>query len=297
MNGHVFQCFNEGGDKNEFVKTVEALHEYIAKKITYPGDMWNLTMELTEPTVPEPDEITEKEMEDSPFKKAVWTKEVSSYVVRREQLKQNMRAVSAVIWGQCSEAMRAKLKAHEDYKEKYTKADCVWLLSTIRATMLRFEGHHYIFLALQDALTSICNHRQNDTDLPTYRAEFENLVEAYESYGGEYGRSTKLQGMIEEIDGVRQLSDEEKSMRAHNRAVALKFIQGADRRLYGQLWVSLQNNYSLNLKQYPRDQTDAYTMLLNYVPPESTPNVELGRLQTTPSDRQILVPMLQRYPT
>ena len=98
MNGHVFQCFNEGSDKNEFTKTVEALHEYIAKKLTYPGDMWNLTMELTEPVVPEPDKITEKEMEDDPFKKAVWTKEVSSYVVvRREQLKQNMRAVSAVI--------------------------------------------------------------------------------------------------------------------------------------------------------------------------------------------------------
>jgi hypothetical protein len=96
MNGHVFQCFNEGSDKNEFAKTVEALSEYIAKKITYPGDMWNLTNDLTEPVVPQPDRITEDEMLDNPFKKAVFAKEISSYVVRREQLKQNMRAVSAV---------------------------------------------------------------------------------------------------------------------------------------------------------------------------------------------------------
>lgn len=128
MNGHVFQCPNEGSDKNEFTKTIEALHEYIAKKILYPGDMWNLTTELTEPEVPEPDEITEEEMEQSPFKKAVWAKLVSSYVVRCEQLKQNKRALSAVIMGQCSDAMKAKLKSNAEFKMRYTNADCVWLL-------------------------------------------------------------------------------------------------------------------------------------------------------------------------
>ena len=183
MNGHVFQCFNEGSDKNEFTKTVEALHEYIAKKLTYPGDLWSLTTELTEPKVPEPARVSEKDLEDDHFLKAVWTKEVSSYVTRCEQLKQNMRAVSAVVLGQCSDAMKAKLKAHTEFKEQYTKADCVWLLITIRATKLKFEGHQYIFLGLQDALTAICNHRQGDNNLTTYRAELENLVQAYEMYG------------------------------------------------------------------------------------------------------------------
>jgi hypothetical protein len=39
MNGHVFQCFNECEDKKQFSKTVEALGEYIAKRLKYPGDM------------------------------------------------------------------------------------------------------------------------------------------------------------------------------------------------------------------------------------------------------------------
>jgi hypothetical protein len=38
MNGHVFQCFSEGSNKNEFTKTVKVLHEYIAKKLMYPSD-------------------------------------------------------------------------------------------------------------------------------------------------------------------------------------------------------------------------------------------------------------------
>jgi hypothetical protein len=46
MNGHVFQCFNKCEDKKLFSKTVEALGEYIAKKLKYPGDMVSLTKDF-----------------------------------------------------------------------------------------------------------------------------------------------------------------------------------------------------------------------------------------------------------
>ncbi len=67
MDTYVFQCYNEGSNKSEFTKTVKALHEYTAKKLTYPGDMWNLTTKLTELVVPEPKQITEQEMQDDFF--------------------------------------------------------------------------------------------------------------------------------------------------------------------------------------------------------------------------------------
>jgi hypothetical protein len=54
MHGHVFQCFNECDNKKQFSKTVEAVGEYIAKKLKYPGDMDSLTKDLTLPTIPEP---------------------------------------------------------------------------------------------------------------------------------------------------------------------------------------------------------------------------------------------------
>ena len=69
------------------------------------------------------------------------------------------------------------------------------------------------------------------------------------------------------LEDIPVLSDEIKSTKAHNRAVALKFLQGADRRLYGVFWVHLQNNFSLGVNQYPSDLTEVYTMSLNYVPP------------------------------
>ena len=285
MNGHVFQCPNEGGLKNEFKKTVEALHEYISKKITYPGDMWNLTMELKEPEVVAPDStMTEVELASAdPFKKAVWAKQVINYVTRTEQLEHNKRAVFAVIMGQCSDAMKAKVRAHADFRAKNSKGDCVWLLTTIRATMLKFETHQYLVVALRDAHAAISSHRQGDNDLTTYRNELENLVEAYEEYGGSYGRSRELMDKIEGWEGSSNLTNKEKSQKAHDRSVAVQFLYGADKRQYGTLWVNLQNNFAMNLKQYPADLTAAYQMLLNHVPPRGheTPRTPKGNSPNT----------------
>ena len=59
MNGHVFQCFNEGIGQNQFAKTVESLGEYIAENFKYPGDMMSLTKELKALAVKEPLEMLE----------------------------------------------------------------------------------------------------------------------------------------------------------------------------------------------------------------------------------------------
>jgi hypothetical protein len=191
--------------------------------------------------------------------------------------------MSAVVLGQCSNAMKAKLKVHTEFKERYAKANCVWLLVTIRATMLKFEGHQYIFLGLQDVLTAICNHQQGDNNLTTYRAELESLVQADKMYGGKFSRSAKLMDKIEDLEGSTGLTTSEKSTKAHDRAVALKFLQGADKRMCGTLWVSMQNNYSLGLKQYPTNLTEAYTTLLNYIPQKNS-DLQQQPTKNTPTD-------------
>ena len=39
MNGHVFECFDEQGDRKQFTKTLEALGEYAKKNVRYPEDL------------------------------------------------------------------------------------------------------------------------------------------------------------------------------------------------------------------------------------------------------------------
>ena len=79
MNGHVFQCFNKCEDKKHFSKTVEALGEYIARKLKYPGDMVSLTKDFVKPEIPKPTELEVSETKRLVI--AIWEKKVSAYFV------------------------------------------------------------------------------------------------------------------------------------------------------------------------------------------------------------------------
>jgi hypothetical protein len=39
MNGHVFESYEERGDRTQFPMTLEALGEYAAKNLKYPKDL------------------------------------------------------------------------------------------------------------------------------------------------------------------------------------------------------------------------------------------------------------------
>ena len=80
-----------------------------------------------------------------------------------------------------------------------------------------------------------------------YREELAVLVEAYEAYGGEYGRSESLMKLADELSDTLGLSTKQKSKLSHDRAVAATFLRGADQRLYGALIIKLKNNFSRGL--------------------------------------------------
>lgn len=129
MNGHVFQTFGESMDKRQFTKTMEALKRYINKQCKHAGDMSEL-FDFKNPTVTEPTDITVDEARDA-IKMLRWTEKTKKYLRREEALKDNLKIVHAVIWGQCSLSLQAKIKQEKDFVSKDKANDCAWLLLQI----------------------------------------------------------------------------------------------------------------------------------------------------------------------
>jgi hypothetical protein len=48
--------------------------------------------------------------------------------VRKTKLKDNVKALYAVVWGQCSDAMKAKIKTSDKYEEERNANNVSWLL-------------------------------------------------------------------------------------------------------------------------------------------------------------------------
>jgi hypothetical protein len=266
MNGHVFQCFNECEDKKQFSKTVEALGEYVAKKLKYLGDMASLTKDFVRPEILKPTELEVSETNRLVI--AVWEKNVSAYCTRTDYLNSNLKTAYAVIWGQCSEAMKAKLTSLDDFETKSHKSDCIWILKELKGITYRFEGQRYIYLSLDDARTTYYAYTQGAKDsISSYVEHFCSLVEVLEHYGGAIGEDPGLLNATAVV--WANADDATKRLKiARDRTLALAFLKRADHRCFGTLWADLENQFSRGNNQYPTGLTAAYSLLVNFKPPK-----------------------------
>ena len=124
MNNHVFQCHGESPDKQQFTKTIEALSGHINKTMDFPKDVASICKNFTTDMIEEPKDLTAAEKE-SDTKKLIWKTKVQTYVRRIEAREKNYQRIFAVIRGQCSNAMKNKLKSLSKYESKSDSNDCV----------------------------------------------------------------------------------------------------------------------------------------------------------------------------
>ena len=131
MNGHVFEGYGESVEKQQYTKTVNALAELISKTMGYPKDIVSICKRFKLNDVKEPEDLTSEE-EKSDTKKLIWKTNVQTYVKRVETQEKNCESIFAIIWGQCSTAVKNKLQSLDDYKTRSDTCDCVWLLEEIK---------------------------------------------------------------------------------------------------------------------------------------------------------------------
>ena len=281
MNGHVFQVFHECNDKRQFTRTLEALEEHFAKTFKHAGDMVVLTRDLKNPSVQEPADLPDEET--SRLKIAIFEKQVAAYVTRCEILKSNLQAAYAIIWGQCSEAMKAKLQGLEKYETSRLACDCAWLLTQIKGIRHKFEEKRYGYASLNDAYTNFYLHRQQpDEPLSDYLHQFKENIDVLEHYGGSVGVDKGSQDLIVKyLDPDVITTSETKKRMSRDRALAIQFLKGADKKRFGNLLIELENQFTRGTDQYPVDVTAAYGMLVSYRGPRQPQNQQQGQSSTS----------------
>ena len=267
MNGHVFECFHEQNDRKQFDKTLEALGEHARKNLKFPEDLTSLfEMTIALPTLTEPaDPIAGANQTQT----LTWNEEVKECVKRTRQLRSNLAMTQTVAWGQCSEAMKAKLKSLDEHLARKAVNDCAWLLEQIRAITLQFDSKRNSFLSLMDARTSFltCQQgRQQTTD--SYLDTLRGWAETIESYGGSV---SEHHGLIDADDEDGNPRDEAtRTALARDKTLAMALVRGADTHRHGTLIMQLANDHAMGVDNYPSDLTAAYALLVNYRTPANS---------------------------
>jgi len=132
MKGNVFQCHGENNSKQQFLTTVGVLDEHINKTFDYPQDVASVckSFEVVQLTIPAnlPKDVYEGDM----ARRMIWETTMKTYIKRTDKMESNLRAIYAIVWGQCSPMMQSKLESLDDYSHRHTACDCVWLLQEIQ---------------------------------------------------------------------------------------------------------------------------------------------------------------------
>ena len=267
MNGHVFECYDEQGDRRQFSKTIEALKIYLPTTMKYPEDLAPLfSPAMLLPKIEFPTNPGDK---PTKLQEAIWNGEMGEYVKRTRALTGNLATGMVVIWGQCSEAMKSKITTSPQYDLKWAQHDCSWLLREIRAITLKFDDKKNPFVSLLEAKMSYLNCKQGSTQTPhEYLEVMKALVDNIEYQGGSVAESYTMvpertpDGDLRDV-GVRQRMARDWSMGAN-------YIRNADTDRYGTLIADLSNQYARGKDEYPKDITAACGMLVNYTAPYNT---------------------------
>ena len=114
--------------------------------------------------------------------RAISTKKIDLYVNRDGILNDNLQKSYSLIFGQCTELLKSKLKSSVNWDAMSSTYDMFTLLEAIKTIIYKFEDQKYLPLSLHNAKTNFYNFRQGTMTNPDYLDKFMNLTDMEESY-------------------------------------------------------------------------------------------------------------------
>jgi hypothetical protein len=289
LKGNVYDIVNTNSSANAFITTTEEIAEFAGRTLKM-GNYVKRSMEqmkmvtVSKPSKPPQDS---KGVVDD-IDQAIYKEEVKSYVIDKKLLESSMQKAYSIIYGQCSDGVRAKIEAMGNHIALSDAGDPIGLLKNIKTVMTNFQTTKYMPHAIYDCKRSLFLYRQDrDTSVPEYHKQFKSLVDVIEYNGGSLGAdhgliASKLKAAGANPDAPTEAQNKAATTEARDTTVACAFILGADKTRFGKLQEDLENAYTQGDDKYPTDLTEAYKLLTNWKQERRTHNPVVRRSDVAP---------------
>ena len=189
MSGYVFDTTSVRNADN-YTKTKNEIARHVGSTSKYGGDLRRTIeketvvtfMKPTRPRlVPAGNTATPDEQYEYEELMDVYREDMKAYVKRKVTLDDNMSRAYEMVWGQCSNQMRAKVEADPGYTTVRDSSDLLGLLKLIKLVSFDFHSQKSRPLGLLEVEKAFKNFRQRpDVTTDNYHEKFIHLVTAYE---------------------------------------------------------------------------------------------------------------------
>ena len=148
LKGHVYDYANPRQAANQYTKTTREICEYVGRMYKYGADAKMALEGLQVPMFTQPEDPPEDATRTAI---RMWEKRIDELVKKETVLEENLKTAFSLIYGQCSDELRAKLESREDHAQVEAMSDSLGLLRNIRTVMFQFQSQCYTPLALHEA--------------------------------------------------------------------------------------------------------------------------------------------------
>jgi hypothetical protein len=219
----------------------------------------------TRPTAPPA--IGEPPTTVDPVEQEIFREKIHIYVKTEAAIETVMKSFYGLIWGQCTESLRSRLRGNDVFTTYSTTADSITLLKSIRAELTGLRDKQYLSHALHKIMRDFYNlsqgkHRSNQEYYDKFNLHVSTAKESGATIGPHPG------GVTEVLNDTAADPDNPTAIKtATNRYLAVAFLLGANRIRYGMMIEEIENEYLRNkddtskVGTYPRTVAEAYDYL------------------------------------
>ena len=202
-------------------------------------------------------------------KKYILQEKVKRYINRLELVRDNMKKLYAVVWGQCTTSLQSMIRGNKDFEDKDECKDCIWLLQTVHQYMSGIDSKVNHIYNLQEAQANFINLRQFDNEAnDVYMRRVISLSMIVEMLGGigtlyyqkDVDGWTKTN---ESLEDAKSRIDQEIKI-AKDKYLSMQMIRRSCNRRYSKLKQQLMQDKLVGNDTYPTKVQDCLEMLSTY---------------------------------
>ena len=266
LKGYVYDC-SDTNQPDHFTRTTNEIAEFVGRSYWNGGDIMRAVQKLKLPTLVKPDDPP---ADVNSTDKCIWEKKVDTYVMRDEQLLENVQKLYSLVWGQCTELMRQQIEGMTEYEEMSNELDGIALIKAIKNVIYHAENQQYADQSIRDAKRRFYNCTQGKhTTNQAYLNQLIGTVEVIEHCGGSVGNDEASREIAKSTLGpIVATNDKEKAAlekaiteTAMEQYIATVFFLGADRQRYGKLLDETENSFLHGINLFPMTINAAYNLL------------------------------------
>jgi hypothetical protein len=193
LEGHVYDiCGSQ--QANQFMKTTEEIGLYVGKTYSHGGDIATAVRTYAKPVF----ETLEDPPDDAPIAtKKRWELQLKRLNDQEDKLEENIAKLYSLVWGQCSDGLRAKIESLKEFAEIRDYMEGIELLKLIKTLAFKFEPQIYTPLAVDNAIHKFVSAKQGKhMTAAEYLEHFQNNVKVLEAVGASLGPHRSVIAMV-----------------------------------------------------------------------------------------------------